>query len=336
MAKVNTIIVSHFDTDHYRGLMMLAEGMKARNIQFEQLTLIAPRPPTVPEDPWGYSTRYLALVGAVTGLPHLDLAKALAEVTAPGRFLYQSTGRGEWFTAARQQFLVHWPPSRLPADVAGKVRRAMEKYDELTEKMEQRGDPTLKDNLEKARGGWWLALGVTDAVQGSQDLTEFRKRRSLPDHDGRPLEVRELGEEADDGMEMPKIKGLEVPEDLIEDWKTAWDAFRRANNDMSLVCEEPRASSMVAFGDASAPVLSWLMKRRELRRWYGVMLAPHHGSQKLPPNFYLRSDICISQNGKRLWPHWTSGHSLLPRHSAFCVSTKGGNQNVLLPRWPWC
>src|SRR6266511_489375 len=44
-ARVTTIVVTHFDADHYLGLMRLAELMETRGQSFDAVQLIAPRPP---------------------------------------------------------------------------------------------------------------------------------------------------------------------------------------------------------------------------------------------------------------------------------------------------
>ena len=42
---ITTIVVTHFDTDHYAGFLRLAERMSTVGSRFKNLRLIAPRPP---------------------------------------------------------------------------------------------------------------------------------------------------------------------------------------------------------------------------------------------------------------------------------------------------
>lgn len=167
---ITSIIITHFDTDHYAGFLRLAERMEMRGQRFPRLTLIAPRPPdTEPE----YVVRYLAMAMLTTGIRNLDLVEALRRVTVDGRFCYVPVSRDRWsmFSAVDFEFSVHWPPVALPAGVARQVRTALCQYESLAARLKERGDSTLDDNFEIARQGLWPAPPY-DAARSSESPEE--------------------------------------------------------------------------------------------------------------------------------------------------------------------
>jgi hypothetical protein len=314
---ITTIVVTHFDIDHYEGFLHLAQWMLDRNIKFRKLNLIAPRPPEAERE---YTAAYLALVSTMTGLRSLDLANALERVTVPGHFFYTPVVRGgPGFLAAHTSFSVHWPPRNLPKRVGGEVLRAMRLYGELADKLKISGFPDLENNMRVAREGNWL-----NPREGENDVTEIDEEGI----DFEPFEGDQVIEEADEHYDDDFSAHLKIPDELLEEFEKAWNAFRRANNNMSIVFDDDDQKDLVVFGDAGAPVLNWISMKKDLANRYAVMLAPHHGSQRLPGSFATQAWVCVSQNGSNLGRYWRKRH--LGTHGNFhrCKSTQSGNHHI--------
>ena len=315
---ITTIVVTHFDTDHYAGFMRLADRMATRGIRFTELHLVAPRPPEEPK----YVAQYLALAMTVTGIRNLDLATALKNVTDEDRFFYLPVSRDLYpeFLAAGLRFTVRWPPVELPRRVANEVDTAMRLYGALARNLRAIENYALDNNLKRARYGDWPLLHPYDAEEASEEAESQRQRANAVD----------LDFEEDEAISaFPEIEALDLPEELKEQFKVAWDAFRRANNNMSIVFDDREHRNLAAFGDAGKSVLRWLAGHGGLASRYHVMLAPHHGTQCLPENFAVRAKLCVSQNGSRrgdLWPRHVETH----HNSSSCTTTRFGSHHIYL------
>lgn len=339
--QITTIVVTHFDADHYWGFLRLAEQMELRGLKFSRLLLVAPRPPDVE---MGYTSRLLALEMMSSGLPSLDLADALRRVTADGQFTYRPVARRQRFTFETMDFDVHWPPAILPNDVTRQVRNAIRRFEDLAEVLRDRGISMLDDNLAVARQGSWLS-------NGDQTVGQRRYEDNFPFEDpDLPYDDREAGDiqfrhrddhdHDHDGRVLPlDIQPVGIPEDLAERFRTVRRAFSRANNNMSIVFDDEQAN-LIVFGDAEPQVLRQLMRTNGLGNWYRVMLAPHHGTHRLPAGFNVGADLCVSQNGNRRHHLWDNHLSTHDQARGNCVSTKSGNHHVPVgwfsPHWCPC
>lgn len=322
---IDTIVITHFDTDHYMGLLRLAQWMKERSRSFHRLRLVAPRPPQIEPD---FVVQYLAFMTYHTGIRNLDVGLALMDVTEPGEFYYQPVDRGTTFHTSHWQFEVHWPPQNLPNRVAGEVRTAMRLFEGFSQKLRAREITTLDTNLKVTREG----IGVWPH-NGSRDTDTSVTEGSADD------EIIEIdGDDEEEASEDLRIDNLELPDDLQDDYKKVWDAFRRANNDMSLIFDDSDHEAFIDFGDAGTSVLRWLGRYGNIGSHYTAMLAPHHGTHPLPRQLTVRAASCISQNGEKRgdlwWKHVTSHkHNYLP-----CLSTQSGSHHLHLDHQYgyWC
>ncbi|MEU8327916.1 MBL fold metallo-hydrolase [Micromonospora sp. NPDC048839] len=314
---IETIIVTHFDVDHYLGFVRLAERMRARGQRFRRLRLISPRPPRVVPQ---YALSYLAMARFVTGVRSLDLALELETVTDRGlRYTPMSRGAGGAFLAGDRGYEVLWPPPILPPGVTRQVQNAVLAFEELARSLADSGNPALKDNFEAARTGGWL--------QPSRDEIPQRP----PSRGGDPGESPDLLDAEDAGEDgyWLDVDRLNIPAHLQQDFRVVWDRMRRANNNMSLVFEDAEPGRLIAFGDASHPVLSWLATTDLSPAHYALMLAPHHGTHPLPASLQVTAELCVAQNGTKrahLWPRHLATH----RQNGTCVSSTAGNHHLLL------
>lgn len=324
---ISTIIVTHFDTDHFLGLLELAKEMKAQKKTFRKLNLIAPRPPDAKSN---YSQSYLALASYLIGVRNLDLAKALKEVTQKGHFTYTPVFReGPGFWAAHSHYSVHWPPRNLPTGVLRSVKNAITLYEDVAKKLKEKGIPDLEQNMKVAREGNWLNLSQSDDDSG--DNLELNPTISNFDDNA-------FDEDIDEDIDLPESANRKIPEELHGDFKKAWNAFRRANNNMSIVFDDDIQKNLVVFGDAESPVLRWIARQKELSHIYEVMLAPHHGTQRLPRNFATQAWACVSQNGSTGELHWEVKHLTTHINRNRCKTTLYGNHHFYIRSCPssWC
>ncbi|WP_229403320.1 MBL fold metallo-hydrolase [Micromonospora okii] len=313
--RIDTIVVTHFDADHYLGFVRLAERMSVRGQRFDALRLISPRPP---ESEPRFAAAYLAMALTVTGVRSLDLAVGLEQVTRGGQFRYAPLCRGSSFLAGGRGYEVLWPLAVLPKTVTRQVRRAVHGFEELAEALADRGNTVLRDNFEAARQGGWL--------HGPDDETQRWTMRGDPFVDGEP--ISEDLDDSDEGSGL-HIDRLNLPDDLRHAFREVWDEMRRANNNMSLVFEDAEPGRLVVFGDAGPPVLSWLAKTDLNPAHYALMLAPHHGTQYLPPPLRVTADLCVAQNGSKRGHLWERHRGTHDNHGR-CVSSTSGTHHLLL------
>jgi hypothetical protein len=325
-SDIDTIIVTHLDADHYLGFVRLAERMNESGERFESLRVIVPAVPSAE-----YGARLFALVTTLTGFRSLDLVTALRRVTN-GPVSVKALARGAVFTAADHRFTVHWPPARLTAGVALQVGGAVAQFDDLADELEARGDSRLAENLGHARNSAWLALDADE--HGSPDerlLDSVRHDHWAAEPGGDEFEQHEQDAES-------RVRGgvskIDVPVDLDDLFHKAWNAFRRANNNMSLVLEDVEHRHLVVFGDAERPVLRAIGRAGGLAEFYSVMLAPHHGTHAMPREISVQATHCIAQNGdkrRHLWKRHCDTH----QNTRPCLETSTGGL-LIGDRPTWC
>lgn len=312
--SIDTIVVTHFDVDHYLGFLRLAERMRARGQRFDALRLISPRPPDTERR---FVAAYLTMAMTATGFRSLDLAVALEQVTREGQFQYMPLVRGSSFIAGARNYKVLWPMSMLPRRVTQQVGNAVRGFEELAEALADGGNTALRDNFEAARQGGWL--------QPRHDATQS-PAASLPSAVDWDASSEELDDDHGNALHIGR---LTIPDEYQEDFRHVWNAFRRANNNMSMVFEDAEPGRLIVFGDAGPPVLSWLATTNLNPAHYGLMLAPHHGTQHLPPSLRVTADLCVAQNGSKRGHLWERHRRTHDNHGR-CVSSNAGTHHLLL------
>lgn len=313
--QITTIVVTHFDADHYRGFVRLADRMFARGQHFDSLRLISPRIPDVAPN---YPAALLAMQTTITGIRSLDLLVQLEQVTSKGRLRYTPLSRGSSFLAGGRGYEVLWPPPILPGGVTRQVRSAVSAFERLADTLADLGNTSLRDNYAAAREGGWLRARPPEDVAFSWTMDADRFADLSPDEDlGGPHTAE------------PGVVPLDLPEDLQGVFQEVWDVMRRANNNMSLVIEDAEPGRFIAFGDAGPPVLSRLAETELGAAHYAVMLAPHHGTQRMPRRLGVTADLCVSQNGSRRSHLWKQHHQTHV-NQGHCVTSASGSQHLML------
>ncbi len=331
LGDVGTVVVSHFDADHWWGLRhlapMFARARAARHGDAgrPRVQLVYPRiPPAVRRLPAGY----LAMITTGgTGVRAADLIRswqAVADVRPlPLR-------RNDTFDASGTEWRVHWPPASLPMGMGNGVQRALVDLDELAEDMDRAGAPALKRNLAEA---YDLDPFPAEPPPFDDQISSARTDRDdlLPEPDN------ELGDEVDlQPRDDPDHAALADDAELLPpEFRSRFGALARrlarANNLLSLVFESA-GGELLVMGD----VQDWALKAvaRTLRKHYAIVLAPHHGTEPLPPGF-PHACIGVAQTGPKHHVSWTQNPSI---HGAFddCVSTHEFGNVARLVHCVWC
>jgi Metallo-beta-lactamase superfamily len=324
LANVDTLVVTHFDLDHWGGLRALAEIYGAMGEGRRPIRLVYPRLPDVVER---LPATVLAFIATATGtgVRATELTRAWKEVaTVTACPLWA----GDTFHAGCTSWEVLWPPQGLPANIGAGIARALDDADRLAADLARAGYPALRNN-------------IIDAYKIDGFLAGFR-RIARPDNDdaeqadgaypetnldwewngATPAEAR-ADDQRDDHPRIAEhsldvIDLREIPAELALRFRAVARRLAPVNNLLSLTFH----SVDVGRNDGGVAVLGDLQDRplefvaHAMRRRYQAMLAPHHGTVALPAPF-PPADICVSQAGER--------HSrLYSRH----LDTHAGSQCV--------
>ena len=279
--NIDTVVVTHFDADHWKGLQRLPRTWGAHR-------------PTGPVD-----FRYPALLPGLTGdvqkaflvfemldsvgpITHaLDLVGAWREAGVQVNACPRRRGDPD-FSGAGGTWTVHWPPEDLDPFYPS-TRRA---FGELGARVRQLAAdvPPFADALEDVERLWFDTSDPGDEDSG---------RRGEPSTDVAGVEV--------DRALRTVLTGREL--------RALGDDLQKYNNMLSLVHS---GSGLVNFGDCEGAGLGGLtrLERRHptMDSSYQVLLAPHHGShapramaqQRIP----TASEAVVSQNG---WQRYDDG-----------------------------
>lgn len=316
--SLSAVVISHFDIDHWGGFRHFAAMATAT---LPDLAIYYPAMP---------SPVRLGLLALVTmragssGVDVLDLRRGLAPlVPAAGDIRLQplACDVNPWVTLSGRRFRVLWPPAHLDDRLRDAVRAAVRAVGELADDLASAGHPALRRNLAVLRH----CPGVPDDDISSDDdlwanFMDDRTDRDFPPGDNHPRRTLEgIGQRPPDraGRE-PR---MDVPDEYRPRFGKVVQQIRKANNDLSLILAA-EDGSIVCYGDAGVTVLRQVQPA--LRAMFGrrpveIILAPHHGTRVLPPDF-LSARFCIAQTGPRHHLSWSTRHQHRHPHSD-CLST---------------
>ncbi|MEW1583950.1 MBL fold metallo-hydrolase [Micromonospora vinacea] len=311
LQRLDSLVVTHFDADHWHGLRLLAD-----NLHFAERSTLKLYYPRLPDRAPQIADATLALLvtSRFAGVRSLELATALEEVATVDR---HPLARGSEFEACDRVWEVMWPPEQLSRALGERLERAVRLTEDLAEQLDRAGHPTLRRNLEEAYerpfpGG------------DNQPTREVASELALQGRRAARGQAATEGRQPDRGMRASAsgVHGLEAASAAVipERFRGAFiDASKRlaaANNDLSLVFHD-KGGSLAVFGDASRQVLRSAL--RGMRMKYRAVLAPHHGTYPLPAGF-PSAEVCIAQAGDRhveRWPKHVAGH----RQPRSCINT---------------
>ena len=298
--NIDTLVVSHFDIDHWGGLSALGRKHSPKG-QGAPLTIYHSRMPEATED----IPAAMFFLRFMTGeLPMPFTADSLAANWRPGRSVRLSgLRRGDAVTLASTKFRVLWPPHVLPPGRANGLSKALTKVREVAKTNPYFGK--LFDELHRHPFG----AGDGDAPNGAE--------RSIGDPETDivgALNEAELGSDDEVSNDF-----YALPDELIGPARI----IHRWNNDLSIVLAA-EDDSFLAMGDVTS---SWAVSGalEGAAKHFDRMLAPHHGTH--PDENLPSAGECFMQTGHR---HSTKCHLHVTAHTQaehVCThtSSKPGN-----------
>jgi hypothetical protein len=321
LANISTLIVSHFDADHWRGLQALPR-LARPEILPSRVTI---RYPGLPEVARQTVLAYIALksldeVVSVRALDLLDAWRPVAAVTPEPLFA------GDVFVLGPESFKVLWPPRHLPDSWSMAARRTLDELERAAASM-----PALRRALDDAYAHAWPQ---TDQIAAAERDNRYDQLHGyLADlNDGGLAELNaeveeELGAETDGLPVEPGLDAGDTHTPLFADdgqGRPDRQQLRRLakrlgilNNHLSLVLATPKGR-ILALGDLQGWSLKRLASELEPSQ-YHVVLAPHHGTVEVP-KIFPAAKVCVLQNGPS---HFERRTRHLSTHSGCCsVSTE--------------
>jgi hypothetical protein len=305
LLRLRTLIVSHFDADHWAGLQLL--GAEAARSRLAPAVRIAyPRLPDRAPDTFAAEIALFASVKG-SGVRSLDLLNTWSEKT---KIMPLPLYRGMVFEAVGRRWRVLWPARELPPHLLAALNGAVRGVEQLAETLAASGDSTLKDNLEAARESPLRRDAPDEGVGAWCDPDELP---SL-DNDIKEEELHDHDPEPEPPCRFPDLG--EIPKEHRADFARVSRQLARANNNLSLIFYD-HEQHLIAYGDAKEQVLRIALDGSPHR--FCVALAPHHGTARVPSELPSAA-ACVSQAGeqhRQLWCRHVESHG----QERSCVNT---------------
>ena len=305
-ALIDSIVVSHFDSDHWEGFTHLADYVSPR---LPSLNVYVPHmPPRLPAGVLAFMTTRSS-DGTVTSLLRDGIAPLLRTGKTP-RII--PVAGGDKVTVGGIDMDVIWPPEHLPDGRMRSVANAINAVYDLADELRSKGSPGLGE-------------AITNLTEDEPALDQ----QTYPHQS--EVEDSEAEDDVDDtnaGIGAHVLRGFNGSPAEAEAAKKkvtrVFKRIRKANNDLSIALLSEDGSAFF-LGDLGDSVLSDLLTDPLVAPRLGkvdVMLAPHHGSQLLKKATLPPARICIAQAGKSHMPRWRTNH--LGRHAGGgCVCING-------------
>lgn len=279
-----TIVVSHFDLDHWMGLKAFATRQKLAAATMP-VALYYPRFPKEARDAQKLYAAYVALQTA-NPVSNASSLKDAWDSYAP-KVNAESLYQGLHFNALGRRWNVLWPPPSLPLSVSKVFARAIEKGRALAQEY-----PALGREFERAFGHEWEILDEGD--DDVWDLHSFGEKMDVEmdlDLDSNSPDEQGDEEDAFDFEGADPVLKKRLKENRAD--------LQSLNNAMSLVIADEHGM-VLTMGDVEKWGLGRLLNSGELAAGYSVIFAPHHGTQSPPvraPKF-PKAELVVVQNGE--------------------------------------
>ncbi|GAA1230160.1 hypothetical protein JOF42_000358 [Microbacterium phyllosphaerae] len=267
--KVEAVLITHFDADHWAGILKFPTQWKAAPAR--PVTMRYPH--LLPKRQGGkQQAAHLLLQAALVGASVTPITDIINAWRTAGATVHASpVKRGDSFTAAGEDWDVHWPPANTSVFV--KVTR--DNMHELADRI---------DGLAEKSPAFASAI---DSVY--EDWLTAERRSGLPDGTSSGSDVSAAS----------VVRTLGLDEDEL---KTITRKLSAYANMLSVVHS---TDFVINFGDCELTGLNALLrlqrKDSDLQSTYKVVFAPHHGTQIPRPSlqhaFPSARERLISQNG---------------------------------------
>jgi hypothetical protein len=353
LSQLTSMIVTHFDIDHWGGLLDLVRHYEV--VQPDPTRLVGLIYPGMPV---GWATNKSSESGLRAGLmafgSFMSSSRAepvnVVELTnawsRAARVAYSPAYRGSRFYAHGREWLVHWPPARVSAKRGQRFEEWLEALKSLADKMAEDPEgpyPRLKEQLEASYASWeQFESDVSDLpMDGRHDLESGHLVADAPleeipanhDVDRDVLDDEELGAE-----ELGAESLAHIPAKYHDEVKELAKGMQGIDNYLSLVVSAGR--DFISFGDVEGSALGELLKLGLLGtevddpNYYFVMLPPHHGSHRTHAQRLPEAVFCVAQNGSWLQQYHSRNH--VKRHKCGGVDTHSHGTIVLDSEDWWC
>lgn len=309
LPEIDTLIVTHFDEDHWGGLRELASLVQG-SVPPHLPEFIRICYPGLPKAAHNVPAATLAFITTARGgaVNARELVRAWESVcrTDPVPVV-----EGDRLLLCGREYEVLWPPRRLPSRLEGRIGALLSELDRFAEALAAKNYSQLRDNLIKA-----YDRGARGFPQGPAD------RGWEPDEPGPPPLVarRAMGrtQDLDEASPPPMRPSVTKPRSThsLDDVDLRWfpepdratakelsRRLRRINNELSLVFHDAQHGDLIAFGDLEGAALKHVAGTEGLLPRYRTMLAPHHGSHRVPDGFPAAAR-CVAQAGRRHALKW--------------------------------
>lgn len=314
LGDITTLVVTHFDRDHWGGLMELAAT---------HATLRPKNPPALAIHVAGLPDAFakklragmLSLISTRDHAP-VNAIELLDAWRASGIEVEQMMHyAGEKFSANGLDWSVLWPPHQIPTEMGVRITTWLEELDEIAKEMADSGHGKLLDDLQQA----YAEIERFDAT--------VTRQQAFPDDPIWPPRVDRQGDESitpDDYLahsidpEHTDTEFTATPAAFKKRLKNLSQRMSALDNALSLVVTTDNGC-FINFGDIEGDALEALLRADRVRGAYDVMFAPHHGTHATPDKF-PSAWVCISQNGVE---HHRKNHLHRSTHinTGRCIST---------------
>lgn len=280
--RIETIVVTHFDADHWKGLQAYPALLKAKKKSGTLPRHVDFRIPRFPRGTSRLAAAQLVLEAALatsTGSLGASLDLFGAWRRAGVRVTVHPTARQETFAGANETWTCHWPPrdiTVLPPQSQTAIGRLSDELDEVARQV-----PEFDEALRIAYGIGWVS------------------------NNAQP-EANDFNSTLTGGQLLIAIYTFQPTLDI----RAIIGRLRRYNNAFSLVhdfVDEKGKGLLVNFGDCEKMGLDSLLKLQNdpqelhFSTPYEYLLAPHHGTQEPKacwwPSFPRVGTSVVAQNG---------------------------------------
>ena len=282
----STVVVTHFDLDHWMGLKAFADASASGSAR---VRLIYPRFPGHLKPLQAILLAYQTLHLTAPERSAMDLVRAWEGKAAALERTAASAGYR--FEAVGTRWKVLWPPEELGASVSLAFNRIAKESEDLAQAYEPLGRA-----LDWAKESWVNGDGTSQTDETSDGST-------APVDEDVPLFTEdEIAPEFDDDDLLDSYgtdNFADAPDELRERLRKNRRDVQRINNELSLVLEETHGR-LLNLGDIQKWGLNALLRSGATQQCYDVILAPHHGTQasgKLTSNKFPWSRRVVAQNG---------------------------------------
>lgn len=305
----STVVVTHFDLDHWMGLKAFADASPSGS---ERVELIQPRFPSLARPVQAALLAYQTLHLTAPERSALDLVRAWENKSAGLRRL--SASAGDQFYAVGTQWKVLWPPRRLEARVSKIFERVAKESEDLAEEYEPLGRALAWANESR--------FFPEEEVGGESPILEdYDEEVPLPDD-----------------LELLDTYGvddfIDAPPELRERLRKNRGDVQGLNNELSLVVKEVHGR-FLSLGDIQGWGINELIRRDVMQKCYDMILAPHHGTQapgvRTLPDFPW-SRLVVAQNGPS--HHGNLRLKALSAHTNQLLSTADTGSMTTFGRYP--